>query len=299
MTTLSEYITDLDEGLAKIILAVSGTTDTIFASLPHRRGAAGTENIYGEEQKALDVWTNDILCEAFKATGVVKAIVSEELGEPWINPEGGKYTVSIDPLDGSSNIESNNLFGTIVGVHSQDELLVPAEKLDVAFYNLYGPITTLVLASNKGVTEFVKHRTGSTDYHVGKENIRIPEKGKLMGLGGAPYKWTDGVNKFADYLKDEAKLKVRYGGAFVGDINQILYYGGCFMYPELVDKPQGKLRLVIECGPMSYIIEKAGGASSNGRESILALKPGEVDERSPVYVGNKDLIAKLEEILKL
>ncbi|MFH1835203.1 MAG: class 1 fructose-bisphosphatase [Methanobacteriota archaeon] len=298
MTSLSEYIADLDEGLQKIILAVSGTTEKIFTDLPHRRGKAGTENIYGEEQKALDVWTNDVLCEAFKATGVVKAIVSEELGEAWINPDGGTYTVSLDPLDGSSNIESNNSFGTIVGVHSQEELLVPAEKLDIAFYNLYGPITTLVLASKKGVVEFVKHRRDNSDYHVGKDNITLPEPGKLMGLGGKPSKWTDRVKEFVNYMMNEAGLKVRYGGAFVGDINQIIYYGGCFMYPELTDKPQGKLRLVIECGPMSYIIEKAGGASSNGKESILKVQPKEIDDRSPVYVGNKDLIVKLEEILK-
>ena len=298
MTKLSEYIRDMDDGAQKIILAVSGKTDEIFAELPHRRGKAGTQNIYGEEQKALDVWSNDVLCEALKKTGVVKAIVSEELDEPWVNPSGGKYTVSIDPLDGSSNIESNNLFGTIIGVHSQTELLVPAEKLDIAFYNLYGPITTLVLASRKGVIEFVKHRKGSSDYHAGKENITLPEKGKLMGLGGSPHKWTPGVRKFVDYMTAEAKLKVRYGGAFVGDINQILYYGGCFMYPEMTDKPQGKLRLVIECGPMSYIVERAGGASSNGRQSILKLAPKEVDERTPVYVGNKDLIQKLEECLR-
>ena len=297
MTTLGGYVKDLDEGLAAIILAVAGKTDEIFAELPHRRGKAGTQNIYGEEQRALDVWSNDVLCEALKATGIVKYIVSEELGEPWVNPDGGKFTVSIDPLDGSSNIESNNCFGTIVGVHSQEEMLVAAEKLDCAFYNLYGPITTLVLATGKGVTEFVKHRKGSTDYHIGKENLTLPEKGKLMGLGGAPNKWTEGVKKFVDYMTDEAKLKVRYGGSFVGDINQILYYGGCFMYPELSDKPKGKLRLVIECGPMSYVIEKAGGTSSNGKKSILALTPTEVDERTPVYVGNKDLIGRLEGIL--
>lgn len=297
MNTLAEYVTDFDEGLKKIIMAVAGKTDEIFAELPHRRGLANSKNIYGEEQKALDVWSNDVLCEALKETGVVKAIISEELGEPWINEDGGKYTVSIDPLDGSSNIESNNVFGTIIGVHSQDEMLVEAGKLDAAFYNLYGPITTLVLASEKGVVEFVKHRKGSSDYHVGKEQVTLPDKGKLMGLGGIPYKWTEGVKKFVDYMTGQ-KLKVRYGGAFVGDINQILYYGGCFMYPELVDKPQGKLRLVIECGPMSYIVERSGGASSNGRQSILSIKPSEVDERTPVYVGNKDLIVKLEEILK-
>ncbi|MCX6695082.1 MAG: fructose-1,6-bisphosphatase, partial [Candidatus Altiarchaeota archaeon] len=277
---LKDYLGGIDSELAKVINAILDQTDMVHNELPHRRGKAGTENIYGEEQKALDVWTNDVFVEKIQKTGVVKAIVSEELGEPWINPDkNGSYVVSIDPLDGSSNIESNNCFGTIVGVHKQKDMLVPARQLECAFYNLYGPITTAVIAHKGKVREFVKYRKGSTEYFLGKDDIKLPEPGKLIGLGGTPKKWTPPVKAFIDHMYG-LKMKVRYGGAFVGDINQILYYGGCFMYPEMEDKPEGKLRLVIECGPMSYVVETAGGASTNGTQSILDLKPTHPDQRT-------------------
>lgn len=293
---LKDRIQGYGSEVASIITAVSDATDEIFRELPHRRWKEGTQNVYGETQEALDVWTNQIFLDRMKKTGCVKAYVSEELGEPWINPDNtGGYTVTIDPLDGSSNIESNNCFGTIVGVHKESDLLPEGRKQIVAFYNLYGPITTLVLADGKQTCEYVKHRKGSSEYFLGKEGIKVNDPGKLMGLGGSPNKWTPAVKEFVDYMT-AAKLKVRYGGSFVGDINQILFYGGCFMYPELSDKPEGKLRLVIECNPMSFIISTAGGAASNGVKSILDLKPKMFDERTPIYIGSASLIKKFEEI---
>jgi fructose-1,6-bisphosphatase I len=293
---LKDRIQGYGSEVAKIITAVSDATDEIFAELPHRRWKESTKNIYGETQEALDVWTNEIFLKRMQATGCVKAYISEELGEPWLNPDQtGGYTVTIDPLDGSSNIESNNCFGTIVGVHKENDLLPEGRKQIVAFYNLYGPITTFVLADGKQTNEYVKYRKGSTEYHLGKEGLQVKDPGKLMGLGGSPDKWTPAVKEFVDYMT-ALKLKVRYGGSFVGDINQILYYGGCFMYPEMTDKPQGKLRLVIECNPMAYIISTAGGAATDGVTGILDLKPKEYDERTPVYIGSKSLTQKFQEI---
>ncbi|MDD5112201.1 MAG: fructose-1,6-bisphosphatase [Candidatus Altiarchaeota archaeon] len=282
--------------VAKIVRAVSDATDEVFTELPHRRWKEATKNIYGETQEALDVWTNQIFLKRMQETGCVKAYISEELGEPWINPDDtGGYTVTIDPLDGSSNIESNNCFGTIVGIHKEKDLLAEGRKQVLAFYNLYGPITTLVTADGKHACEYVKHRKGSSDYWLWKEGLKLSDPGKLMGLGGSPNKWTPAVKDFVDYMTT-LKLKVRYGGAFVGDINQILFYGGCFMYPEMTDKPQGKLRLVIECNPMAYIISTAGGYASNGVSAILDAKPKEYDERTPVYIGSTSVVRKFEEI---
>lgn len=296
MVFLKEHLQELDDEVAKILLTVANLTDTIHAELPHRRGTAGTENIYGEEQKALDVWTNDVLAEELLKTGIVKAVVSEELGEPlYSKDETGSYTITLDPLDGSSNIDSNNLFGTIVGVHKEKDVLTQGKKQVCAFYNLYGPITTLVYCAGKGVHEFVKGRKDTADYLLSRENMVLPENGKLYGPGGLPKKWTPKFKEFVDWLITEGK-KLRYGGSFVGDFNQVLIYGGFFGYPELVDKPQGKLRLVIECNPMSYIMENAGGRSSNGTGSILEIQPEKIDQRTPVYVGNADIIGKLEEI---
>lgn len=295
-TSIEEHTRELSDEVAAIINTVTALTDEIFTELPHRRGAAGTKNIFGEEQKALDVWTNDVLVEAIMKTGVVKTIVSEELGEPLHNPEEtGDYVVTLDPLDGSSNIESNNLFGTIVGIHKEKETLTKGKNQVCAFYNLYGPITTLVYATKDGVNEFVKHRKDSTDYFLSGENIKLKEPGDLMSIGGLPKKWTPAYKEFVQEMMDEGK-KIRYGGAFVGDFNQILYYGGFFSYPSLVDAPNGKLRLVIEANPMSFIVEAAGGACSNEKQSVLEILPDDPNQRTPIHLGNKDIIKKLEEI---
>jgi len=294
--TLEQHTTDLNEDVAAIINAVANLTDEIFNELPHRRGMAGTKNVFGEEQKALDVWTNDVIVDALMKTGVVRTIVSEELGEPLHNPEEtGDYVVTLDPLDGSSNIESNNLFGTIVGVHKEKETLTKGKNQVCAFYNLYGPITTLVCATKDGVNEFVKHRKGSTDYFLSRKNMKLKEPGSLMSIGGLPKDWTPAYREFVQEMMDAGK-KIRYGGAFVGDFNQILYYGGFFSYPSLVNAPNGKLRLVIEANPMSFIIEAAGGACSNEKGSVLEILPDDPNQRTPIHVGNKDLIKRLEEI---
>lgn len=298
MTTLSEHTRELDSELAEIINEVVGLTDTICAELPHRRGLAGTENIYGEEQMALDVWANKQIIDKLRTLPQVRAAISEEEDEPVMLNESGPYTVTLDPLDGSSNIKSNNLFGTIIGVHKEKDLLTEGKKQVAAFYNLYGPINTLVYCAGKGVHEFVQARKENAgEFILSREDMKLPAEGKLLGTGGAVNKWPKWLTDFVAKLFGEG-LKLRYGGAFVGDFNQVLIYGGMFFYPTLVDKPQGKLRLVIECNPMSYIMEASGGASSNGEKSILELKPREADERTPVYVGNKDLIGRLEELLR-
>jgi len=292
---LSEHIQGLDEELAGIIEGVVGLNDEICSEFPLRRGVAGTQNIYGDEQMALDVWANDVIIGKLRELPQVKAVVSEEEDEPVLLSESGSYTVTLDPLDGSSNIKSNNIFGTIVGIHKEKELLTQGKNQVASFYHLYGPINTMVLCDGKKVSEYMEiEKDGKLEFYLSKDDIRIPEDGKLVGPGGLLKKWPDWLTDFIRQLFGEGK-KLRYGGAFVGDFNQVLTYGGMFCYPELVDKPQGKLRLVIECNPMSFIMEAAGGASSDGTKSILEVKPEKADHRTPVYVGNKEIIEKLEE----
>lgn len=295
---LSEHIKELDGELAGIINGIAGLNEKICSEFPLRRGLSGTKNIYGEEQAALDVWANKVIIDKLRTLPQVKAAISEEEEKPVILNEGGKYTVTMDPLDGSSNIKSNNIFGTIIGIHREKDLLVPGRKQVAAFYHLYGPLNTLVLSNGKGVSEYVElEKDGKLDFYLSRENMKIPDKGKLYGPGGLPQKWVPWFTGFMRQLESEG-LKLRYGGAFVGDFNQILIYGGMFCYPELADKPEGKLRLVIECNPMSYIMEAAGGASSDGKKSILDLQPEHADHRTPVYVGNKDIIKRLEDAKK-
>ena len=159
---------------------------------------------------------------------------------------------------------------------------------------LYGPVDNLVYATKKGVHEFLLTNEG---FVLTKENIKLPKKGKLYSIGGLRKDWLPDLKGFVRKVEEKG-YKLRYGGSFVGDSNQILHYGGIFAYPSLVGKPDGKLRLVSESNPISFIIEQAGGRSSNGKKSILDIKYDSLQRRTATYVGNKDLIEKLEKALK-
>ncbi|MBD3388193.1 MAG: fructose-1,6-bisphosphatase [Candidatus Altiarchaeales archaeon] len=286
----------VDEGLVDLISEVASLAVPIRKEFPHRTGKAGTKNKYGEEQVALDVWVNDFLTKKLLDTGAVKTVVSEELPEPVHSKDKtGKYTVSLDPLDGSSNVKSNNMFGTIVGVYKKD---LPGKGRDqvAAFYKLYGPSTTIVLTTGDGVHEFVKARKGHSNFILLREDVEFPEP-KIYGVGGNPDKWIPEFEVFVRLLRDRG-LKLRYGGSFVGDFNQVLHHGGFFGYPALMGKPKGKLRLVFEGCPMAFIAKEAGGSSSCGSKSLLDIEARDIDERVPIYIGNEDLIESLEEIFE-
>jgi fructose-1,6-bisphosphatase I len=287
----------VDKDLAELIMLITSLAIPIRKEFPHRVGDAGTKNKYGEDQKALDVWVNDFLIEKMQESGLVKMIVSEELPEPITCKGGkGKFNVAMDPLDGSSNVKSNNLFGTIVGVYKASDKPGMGRKQVAAFYKLYGPSTTLVLTTGSGTHEFVKGRKGTNEFILLKENLMFPEP-KIYGVGGNPDKWVPEFELFMKLLRNKG-LKNRYGGSFVGDFNQILHHGGFFGYPATIDKPKGKLRLVFEANPMAFIAEQAGGSSSCGSKNLLDIDPINMDSRVPVYVGNKELIESLDEIFK-
>ncbi|HHQ44644.1 MAG TPA: fructose-1,6-bisphosphatase, partial [Candidatus Altiarchaeales archaeon] len=206
------------------------------------------------------------------------------------------YTVTLDPLDGSSNIKTNNLFGTIAGIYDSDKVPNAGKNQVAALYTLYGPMSTVMISIGDGVHEFAMNSKGQ--YVRITENVRFPEKPKVYGAGGDPRKWIPQFEKFVDWMVNDQGLKLRYGGSFVGDFNQILKHGGFFGYPALKEKPQGKLRLIVEGNPMSFIAEQAGGAGSTGTQKILDLQPENVDQRIPIYIGDKNLVEKLEEMLK-
>ncbi|MFH1403237.1 MAG: class 1 fructose-bisphosphatase [Candidatus Altiarchaeota archaeon] len=286
-----------DEELGKLILDFSNLSIHVSNEFPHRLGDAGTKNIYGEDQKALDVWTNDFLMEELFKTGVVKTVASEELDGPVDSEDGtGSFVVTMDPLDGSSNVKSNNLFGTIVGIYKDVKLPVEGRKQVAALYKLYGPLTSLVLTFDGKVYEFVKCSKCHQNFMLLHEDMKMPEA-KIYGVGGNPDKWIPEFEFFVRLLRSEG-LKLRYGGSFVGDFNQILHHGGFFGYPSFMNKPSGKLRLVFEGSPMALIAENAGGKSSNGSQSLLDVKPKKLDQRTPIYIGNDELIDNLEEIFK-
>ncbi|MCK4729840.1 MAG: fructose-1,6-bisphosphatase [Candidatus Aenigmarchaeota archaeon] len=291
--TLEKHLENVDSELASLILKLSAVAKVISDELPYRRGKADTENVFGEVQLVADKWADQYITNELRESGMVKTLVSEEQPEIVKLNETGTFNITLDPLDGSSNIESNNSVGIIIGIYKKD---LPAQGKDMvaAIYILYGSVISLVYAVPNNVSEFINTKRG---FVLKAENIKISEPGILYGVGGLKKEW---LPKFKTYIESLEKdgQKLRYGGSFVGDINQILHYGGIFAYPELVTKPNGKLRLLVESNTMAYVIKQAGGASSNGKCSILEIKPESITQRVPTYIGNKELIEKLETALK-
>ncbi|PSP54540.1 fructose-bisphosphatase class I [Halobacteriales archaeon QS_1_67_19] len=280
-----------DDPVEAVIETVARAAPEIRAGLSGRRRAADEQNPSGETQLAADVWADELLEVWLTAIEGVGQYASEER-EGTIDCGDG-YAVAVDPLDGSSNIKSNNSMGTVLGVYDAD---LPAEGRDLvaAAYVLFGPITTMVVAREGEVTEYVLETSDGelVERRAVREDAALPADPTVYGFGGRVPDWTD---RFADYAREiERELKLRYGGAMIGDVNQVLTYGGVFAYPELESRPEGKLRLQFEANPIGYIVESAGGGSSNGETSLLDVDPEGIHQRTPMYVGNEELIERLE-----
>jgi fructose-1,6-bisphosphatase I len=248
-------------------------------------GVAGTSNLYGEEQLALDVLSDRIMKKRLIHSGVVCNIASEEMDEIYqaMTDANGLYSVAYDPLDGSSLVDVNLAVGTIVSIYAGCDLFQEGRKQVAAMYILYGPRVSLVYSVGDGVHEFTMNQL--MEFNLTRENIRMEPDGNIYSPGGLRNKYSEGDEKFIRYL--EAKgCKLRYSGGFVPDINQVLMKGkGLFMYPALNGSPNGKLRLLFELNPMAYLVEHAGGAATNGKIPILDIKPEGIDQRAPVYIG--------------
>ena len=279
----------LDFGLASIIYEVAVASKYIIHAMrTGDLGLAGTSNLYGEEQLALDVLSNEIIKDRLDHTGRVKCFASEELDEILIFERKGHkdYSVVVDPLDGSSLVDVNLAVGTIVGIYKGEDLLQPGKNLVGAMYIVYGPRTTLVYSAGNGVYEFTLNSLG--EYVLTIEDIQLKDSNKIYSPGGLKKDYTDKHAKFIDFLEKNG-YKLRYSGGFVPDINQILLKrGGLFTYPALKNAPNGKLRLLFELNPMAFIIENAGGMAINGKDRILDIVPEKLDQRSPIYIGSKE-----------
>jgi len=298
---------DPDPTVAAVFDAVAATAPEIRAALPGRRVESGTENASGESVLAGDLYADELLGDAITAIDGVGSFVSEERetavdaggsvgGDEADETADPPYAVAIDPLDGSSNLRSNNAMGTVVGVYDAP-LPATGRDLVAAGYVLYGPITTMVVADDAGVREEVIKRDGDggVERSVVDDDLRLPDDPLVYGFGGRVPDWPDAFTAYARGIEDE--LKLRYGGAMVGDVNQVLTYGGIFAYPALVDAPEGKLRLSFEANPIAYIVERAGGAATDGERDVLDVEPEGIHDRVPLYVGNEDLIERLKTAL--
>ncbi|MFP8953197.1 class 1 fructose-bisphosphatase [Natrialbaceae archaeon A-arb3/5] len=282
-----------DPVVEDVIATISRSATEIRQGLVGRRGTVDEENPSGEQQVEADVWADDLLADRLSSIDGVGQYASEERPEvidcgPDPDNTSDVYAVAVDPLDGSSNLQPNNSMGTIFGIYDAS---IPArgETLVAAGYVLYGPITTMVIATEETVAEY--EMTGG-ERRLVERDLRVPEEPVVYGFGGREPDWPADFEAYAREIEQE--LKLRYSGAMIGDVNQVLTYGGIFGYPGLESRPEGKLRLQFEGNPIGYIVEQAGGRSSNGERSLLAVEPDDLHDRTPLHVGNAELIDRLE-----
>ena len=276
-------------------------------------GTAGSENVQGEVQKKLDIIANDVLIEANEWGGHLAAMASEEMDSIHIVPNRypqGEYLLMFDPLDGSSNIDVNVSIGTIFSVLkkvdankgvSEDDFLQPGTQQVAAGYCVYGPQTTLVLTVGDGVSMFTLDREQGS-FVLTQENVRIPADTKEFAINMSNMRhWDEPVKRYIDEcLQGEEgprgkNFNMRWIASMVADVHRILTRGGVFMYPWDKREPgkAGKLRLMYEANPMSWLIEQAGGASTNGRQRILDIQPTELHQRVSVILGSKNEVERV------
>jgi len=248
---------------------------------------AGDPKPEAEPESEVDVGADaDAAPEELTAIDGVGAYASEEREAPADCGEG--LSVAVDPLDGSSNLEPNSGMGTIFTVYSERPP-TSGRNLVASGFVVYGPVTSMLVARDGRVREYLLN---DGERRLVDNDVTVPDDPTVFGFGGGVDSWTDGFESVAESIREE--LKLRYGGAMVADINQVLTYGGVFAYPALESRPEGKLRLQFEGHPMAYIVESAGGSSSNGDGSLLDAESDELHGRTPLYLGNDALIDRIE-----
>ena len=276
-------------------------------------GSAHSENVQGEVQKKLDIIANEVLIEANEWGGHLAAMASEEMDSIYVVPNRypqGEYLLLFDPLDGSSNIDVNVSIGTIFSVlkkpeHSdkvsEADFLQPGHAQVAAGYCVYGPQTTLVLTVGDGVAMFTLDREQGS-FVLTEENVSIPEDTREFAINMSNMRHWD--KPVTDYIseclagKDGPRAKdfnMRWVASMVADVHRILTRGGVFMYPWDKREPQkpGKLRLMYEANPMSWLVEQAGGMATNGRERILNIQPTQLHECVSVFLGSKNEVQRV------
>ncbi|MCT8089956.1 class 1 fructose-bisphosphatase [Acinetobacter sp. C_4_1] len=310
--TLSQYLQqqngNLTPELAQVIETIGNTCKDIDqllqkGALAGVLGSAQHENVQGEEQKKLDIISNDYLIDALKVHPHVGGLASEELDEFTPAQENGKYLVLFDPLDGSSNIDINMCVGTIFSILPAKNALTQAEDFlqagthqVAAGYVLYGPSTMMALTVGAGVV-FFTFDPESKEFLLTSESIQVAADTKEYAINASNQRhWEAPVKRYIDELlagktgPREKDFNMRWVACMVGDIHRILCRSGIFMYPYDTKDPKkaGRLRLMYEANPMSMLMEQAGGASTTGRVRILDIQPTELHQRVPVVIGSKN-----------
>jgi fructose-1,6-bisphosphatase I len=264
-------------------------------------GPMGSQNTGGEQQQKLDVLANIRFTRALTKGGEVCALVSEET-ESYVdlNNNGG-YVIAIDPLDGSSNIDVNVSIGTIFSIYrrksaigkpiQEEDILQSGAEQVAAGYILYGSSTMLVYTTGHGVNGFTYESTLG-EYVLSHPNMKMPEDGKIYSINeGLANSFAKPVADYIQYCKDQ-NYTARYIGSLVADFHRNLLKGGIYVYPATAKDKNGKLRLMYECNALAFLAEQAGGRASDGQGRILEIKPKDLHQRTPFYVGSKNMVEK-------
>lgn len=329
MRTLGEFIVEKQHEYPTASGELSSLLSSIrlAAKIVHREinkaglvditGGFGSENVQGEQQQKLDVYANEKFKAAMAARDQVCGVGSEEEDDVVIFDEAhglnAKYVILMDPLDGSSNIDVNVSVGTIFSIYRRisplgqpanlDDFLQPGNKQVVAGYIIYGSSTMLVYTTGNGVHGFTYDPSIGV-FCLSHENMRIPEEGTIYSINEGNYiKFPQGVKKYLKYCQenepeDNRPYTSRYIGSLVSDFHRNMLKGGIYLYPSTAAYPSGKLRLLYECNPMSFIMEQAGGKASDGKQRILDIKPTELHQRVPYFVGSTHMVDKVEAFLR-
>lgn len=325
--TLGEYIIDnqndfqyssgeLSSLLSSIKLAAKIVNHEVNkAGLVDILGNAGNTNIQGEDQQKLDIYANDVFMKTLISRDIVCGVASEEEDDFVIiggkkQTHDHKYVVLMDPLDGSSNIDVNVSVGTIFSIYrrvsplgtpvTNEDFLQPGNLQVAAGYVVYGTSTMLVYSTGNGVNGFTLNPALGV-FYLSHPNMKFPENGSIYSMNEGYYiHFPQGVKDYLKYCQEEEgdrPYTSRYIGSLVSDFHRNMIKGGIYIYPTSSKAPQGKLRLLYECNPIAYLAEQAGGKASDGYKRILEIKPKELHQRVPIFVGSKNMVKKAEEFM--
>lgn len=325
-----EHLQDMQNLMSSIQLACKKICSLVaragISDLTGLESGGGSVNIQGEEQKKLDVLSNEVLKNALRFSGKMGVIASEEEDEPVMVDEvySGNYVAVFDPLDGSSNIDAGIATGTIFGIFAQNSgclaqdwetsideqalnclynTMQPGANLVAAGYCMYSSSCMMVLTTGDGVNGF------TLDPQIGEfvlthADMKIPDRGTIYSFNEANSpQWDPVLREYVEKLKNgtgpsKKSFSSRYIGSLVADVHRTILYGGVFGYPSDAKNPSGKLRLLYECAPMSFLVEQAGGMATTGRERVMDIIPDAVHQRMPLIIGSKADVADLVAMYK-
>jgi len=279
-------------------------------------GDTGDVNVHGEDIKKMDEFANNHLVAVLRHGISCAGIASEELDEMVIFDDeisnNSKYVCMFDPLDGSTNIDVNVSIGTIFSIYRRitergrpvttEDFLQPGNRQVAAGYIIYGSSTILVYATKRSVNGFTLDPSIG-EFSLSHPDIKCPESGKIYSVNhGNFFEYDEPVKKYIDACQKKNKMSggpytQRYVGSMVADVHRNLIKGGIFMYPGTTARPNGKLRLLYECNPFAFIVERAGGKATNGKERIVDIQPASLHQRTPFFVGSKMMMEELESYL--